>query len=222
MCYSAEADLVAGLVVGAVGIDALRHVDDRRHLPLAAIPIVLATHQLVEAVAWWSLEGRLSPASGYLAVTAYLVIALGLVPILVPYAVMRAEPDPGRRARMQPLIIVGLAVSVVLLYGIATNPYEAAIAGRYIDYDIVAPGGGLTGALYVLATCAPLLMSSHQRLVIFGMINVLAVVLLLNLLSSGLISLWCVWAAVSSIVIAHHLREESVGPLSPMRRSLAS
>jgi len=60
VCYSLEADLIAGLVVGAVGIDAVRHVDDRRNLALAAVPLVLAAHLLVEAVAWWSLEGSVS------------------------------------------------------------------------------------------------------------------------------------------------------------------
>ena len=99
MCYSAEADMVAGLVVGAVGVDAIRQIDDRRYLPLAALPIVLAGHQLIEAVAWWSMEGRASPESGELAVAAYLLIALGIVPSLVPYAVWRAEADPARRAQ---------------------------------------------------------------------------------------------------------------------------
>ena len=46
MCYSPEADVVAGLMVGAIGIDAVRHVDDRRYLPLAAVPLVLAAFSL--------------------------------------------------------------------------------------------------------------------------------------------------------------------------------
>lgn len=84
MCYSAEADLVAGLVIGGVGIDAIRHVEDRRLLPLASVPLVLAGHQLLEAVAWWSLEGRASAAAGDMAVTAYLIIAFVIVPTWFP------------------------------------------------------------------------------------------------------------------------------------------
>jgi len=52
VCYSPEADLIAGLVVGAFGVDALRHADDRGEMALAAVPLVLAAHQLIEAVAW--------------------------------------------------------------------------------------------------------------------------------------------------------------------------
>lgn len=212
MCYSAEADMVAGLVIGAVGIDAIRHIDDRRYLPLAAVPLVLAGHQLIEAVAWWSMEGRASPASGELAVAAYLLIALGIVPLLVPYAVWRSEVDPARRARMLPFLAIGLVTSMALLYGMAAGTYGATIAGRYIEYAIAAPGGGLVGGTYVLATCVPFLLSSNRRLVLFGGINLVAVSVLALLLSAGLISLWCVWAAVTSVVIAREVRGTSAVP----------
>jgi hypothetical protein len=222
VCYSPEADLIAGLVVGAVGIDAVRHVDDRRNLALAAVPLVLATHLLVEAVAWWSLEGSVSPAAGNLAVSVYLIIALGVLPVLVPYAVMRSEPDRHRRARMVPLVVVGIGVSIVLLFGMATNPHGATIGGRYLAYNTVDPFYGLTAGFYVLAVCAPFLMSSQRRLVIFGVANIVVLTLLSVLLSSGLISLWCFWAAVSSVVIARHIRETSTNRQSESSGILAA
>lgn len=212
MCYSAEADLVAGLVIGGVGIDAIRHVEDRRLLPLASVPLVLAGHQLLEAVAWWSLEGRASAAAGDMAVTAYLIIAFVIVPTLVPYAVWRSEQDPGRRSRMLPFSIMGLVTSVVLLYGMASGSYSAAIAGRYIEYGTTAPGGGMIGAVYVLATCVPFLLSSRRHLVLFGLVNIPAVAVLALLLAEGLISLWCVWAAVTSVVVAREVRGTARAP----------
>ncbi len=209
MCYSPEADLVAGLVVGAIGIDAFRRVDDRRDMALAAVPIVLAAHQLIEAVAWRGLQGRAPEAAGDLAVGAYLIIALGIVPILVPFAVLRTERDSRRRAAMIPLMLLGVGVSFVLLLSLVIAPYGASIGGRYIAYDVSVLGPGLTGAAYAIAVCAPLLLSSHRRLVVFGFANVPVVAALSLLLSSGLISLWCVWAAVSSLVVARHVRDQS-------------
>ena len=44
MCFSAEADLVTGVVVGAIAIDALRHVRQPSDRALAAIPAILAGH----------------------------------------------------------------------------------------------------------------------------------------------------------------------------------
>jgi hypothetical protein len=209
VCYSPEADLVAGLVVGVVGVDALYHADDRRKKALAALPLLLAAHQLVEVVAWWGLEGQVSQRAGDLGVFVYLLIALGVVPIVVPYAVMRSEPDPGRRRWMLPFVVLGLSVATVLLIGMVTNTPMAVIGGNYIAYETVTPGGGLTVALYGLAVCVPFLMSSQRRLVIFGLANVAALIVLSALISNGLISLWCVWAAASSMVIALHIREIS-------------
>ena len=46
MCFSAEADLVTGIVVGAVGIDALRHVRKPHQIALAATPAIFALHEI--------------------------------------------------------------------------------------------------------------------------------------------------------------------------------
>ena len=209
MCYSPEADLVAGVVVGAAGIDALRHVDDRRDLALAAVPLFLAAHQLIEAVGWWGLQDRVPEMAGTLAIGAYLVIAMGVVPALVPYAVMRTERDPTRRRLMVPLVALGAGVSMVLLFALSSGPYGATIGGRYIAYETTLPWTGAVGAGYVIAVCAPLLLSTHRRLVLFGVINIPVALGLTALLSAGFISLWCVWAAVSSIVVTRHIREQS-------------
>jgi hypothetical protein len=207
MCYSPEADLMAGLVIGVLGVDALRHVDRRRDLPIAALPVVLAVHQTIEAAAWWGLEGDVPPILGSLAITAYLLIALVVLPVMVPYAVMRTEPDRRVRTTMAVFVGLGLLVSSVVLFGLMTNPYDAAIGGRFINYETTVPGGGLITALYAVAVCTPFLLSSHRRLVVFGMINIPVVIILALFLSTGLISLWCVWAAVGSVVIVRHLRE---------------
>jgi predicted Kef-type K+ transport protein len=209
MCYSPEADLVAGFVVGAVGIDALRHVDDRRDLALASVPLVLAAHQLIEAVGWWGLQDRVPEAAGTIAIVVYLVIAMGVVPGLVPYAVMRTERSPTRRRLMVPFVALGVAVGAILLVALSTGPYGASIGGRYIAYETTLPWSEAMGVAYVIAVCTPLLLSSHRRLVAFGVINVVSVVCLATLLAQGFISLWCVWAAISSVVVTRHIRERS-------------
>ena len=210
VCYSPEADLVAGLVVGAVGLDAVRHVDDRRLLPIAALPIVFGTHQLIEAVGWWSLRDELPQQAGTIAVAAYLMVALVLVPTLVPFAVMRAEPDPVRRRAMAAFAVLGASVGALMLFGLATEPHAAEIGGRYIAYSAFIPLGGVAVAAYAVSTCGPPLLSSHQPLLALGAVNVPVFLALSLLLSSGLISLWCVWAAVTSVVIRRLVRSRAV------------
>ena len=62
------------------------------------------------------------------------------------------------------------------------------------------------GVLYVFATCGALLVASSRLLMVFGLINLGMVITLSWLTFTGLTSLWCAWAAITSFVIAIYLR----------------
>jgi hypothetical protein len=205
MCFAPEADLVGGIVISGVGIDALRHVRRRREVALAALPLLFGTHQLVEALAWWGLEGAVPGRIGVLARDVYLLIAF-VLPLVVPLAVLFIEPDPDRRAVMTPFVLIGGLVTAILLTEMAGGPVTAEVCERYIAYDASLGFGGPVTALYVAAVCMPLLVSSHRLLRLFGAVNAVAVAGLAWLLTAGFISLWCAWAAVFSVVIVVHLR----------------
>ena len=206
MCFSPEADLVTGIVVGSVGLDALRRCSRRRYLPLAALPLVLGLHQVVEAFAWWGKEGDLPHPVGDTAVWVFLAIAFLVLPPLVPAAIASAEADHERRARLFPFVILGAAVAAALLPGLLNSGAGGEVACRYIAYDAGVSYGGYVLPFYVIAVCAPMLLSGSRRLLIFGVANLVVVALLGWLLARGVISLWCVWAAVSSVVIDLEVR----------------
>lgn len=216
MCLSAEVDLVAGLVVGAVGVDALRHVRCRPEWALAAVPMVLAAHQLVEVLVWRGLGDDLPASVWRPAAWIYLLIAFGILPVLVPAAVTLLEP-PSHRRVLHALTAVGAAVSVVLMSAVVRGPVEASISGNRIAYEVPLWHGGAVVALYVLATCGSLLVSSHDRIRWFGMVNLVAAGFLAWVDKVGFISLWCVWAAMTSVAIAAHLRwaETTSSPTRP-------
>ena len=223
MCFSAEADLVAGIVISGAGVDALRHVRDRKDLPLASLPLIFGAHQLIETFAWWGLDGRVPEEVGTVALWAYLVIALGVLPLLVPVAVYFVEPDPGRRRLMVPFGVVGIGVAVMLMAELISGPVDAEVACRYIDYNLSLGYGGQITAFYVAATCGPPLLSSNRRVVVFGLLNMAAVVAIAGLLSNGVISVWCAWAAVISVIIVVHMRSVSRSQTEPKaaRRGLS-
>ena len=98
MCFSAQADLVGGAVVGGIGVDVLRHVKGRRrYLPLAALPLLLGLHQIDEAFVWWGLQGHVSSAVGTAAIWIYLLFAFVVLPMYVPLALLVMEPSATRR-----------------------------------------------------------------------------------------------------------------------------
>ncbi len=206
MCFSAEADIVTGAVVAVAGVDALRHVRHRRELALAGLPLILAAHQLVEAVVWSDLEGHTPPVGSGAAVWLYAAVAFVVLPAYVPWAVRAVEPLAERRRLMLPFAVLGVLVALAYAGAMDQRAVVAAIEGNHISYDTGLTYGGAVSALYILAACAPLLVSSHRRIVIFGAWNVVAVAALVWLAQDGLTSLWCAWAALTSIVIARHLR----------------
>lgn len=218
MCFSAEADLVAGIVVGAVGVDAVRHVRRPGQRWLAALPLVFATHQLTEAVVWWGLHDQVAASVWQPARWVYLSVAFGLIPVLVPVAVGANEPDWNRR-RTGVFVALGAAVAVVLMYAVVRGPVSAEIEGRHISYEVELWHGGAIVGLYVIATCGSLLISAHPHVRWYGGINLVAVGLLAWFDRTAFISLWCAWAAITSVAIAAHLRAESAAPrpASPSR-----
>ncbi len=50
------------------------------------------------------------------------------------------------------------------------------------------------------------MLSSERRIAAFGLANLAAVVVLVWIESSALTSLWCAWAAITSLAVAAHLR----------------
>ena len=77
MCFSIEADIVTGVVVTAVGIDAIRHVGHNRETAMAALPVIFGLHQLIEVFVWKGLDGRASATVAQGAAWLYLLIAFG-------------------------------------------------------------------------------------------------------------------------------------------------
>jgi hypothetical protein len=211
MCFSPEADLVAGLAVGAVGIDALRRVRDPKELPLASLPLLLGVHQLIETFVWWGLEGKVPAAAGETAIWLYLAIAF-VLPLWVPLAVRGVEPSHRRRSMMLGLACLGFVVSSILVGAIGLAPADAAIEGFHIAYTVDIPRGALVGVLYVVATCGALLMASDRWIRSFGASNLVAVTALAWVTVGGLTSLWCVWAAITSVAIDVYLREGERSP----------
>jgi len=211
VCFSPEVDLAAGLVIGAVGLDALRHVRNPAERPLSELPVVLAGHQLIEAIVWWGLQGKVPAALGHTAEWLYLAIAFGVLPILVPVAVGALDPVV-HRLRTGMFLAVGIAVAVALMNAMVRGPIVATINGHYVSYHVGLWHGGTLVVLYVLATCGSLLASGRGHVRAWGAINLAAVAVLAWVNTAGFISLWCLWAAITSITIAAHLRYASQEP----------
>ncbi len=218
MCFSPQADLVGGIVVGGIGLDACLHVRGRSdHLLLAGLPLMLGAHQVIETFIWWGVEGRVPHAVGRVALWAYLLIAFVVLPTFVPIAVRALEPTRELRRRMLPFLVLGIAVSTDLLVAMLRGPINATEHPYHLAYSVDISYGGAVVALYVVAVCGALLLSGYRHVEIFGFANLVAVALLAWLTLDGFASLWCGYAAVTAGAIALHMRYAKPHRAAPYR-----
>jgi len=218
VCFSPQADLVGGLVVGALGADVLRHRDGRwTHSPLCALPLILGFHQFVEAFVWWGLEGHVRAGLGRFAMWVYLSIAFVVLPVFVPLAVLALEPTPRRRWLIAPFAVLGIAVGGILLAAMLRGPVGVSLRPYHLSYNLRLGHAVVVIGLYVVAVCGAWLFSGYRAIALYGIVNLLAVVVIVKLTADGFASVWCGYAALTSGAIALYMRR----PHAARTRALA-
>jgi hypothetical protein len=207
MCFSPQADLVGGAVIAAIGVDAVRHVPRRHgHLALAVLPLLLGAHQMIESIVWLSLQGHVPHGIGRVALWAYLLIALVVLPIFVPLAVVLSEPTRRQRWLMAPFVVIGTCVAGVLLAAMVRGSVSVQLRPYHLSYGIKLHDSLPVIVCYVVAVCGALLLSRNRHMVVFGIVNVVAIGVIAWLTIDGFASVWCAWAAITSGAIAAKMR----------------
>src|ERR1700683_4341734 len=142
VCFSPQADVAGGLVICAIGIDAVRHIRQRREfIALAWIPLLLGAHQFIEALVWLWLQGHVPRGIGHAALWAYLLIAFVVLPVFVPLAVIALEPTRRRKQLMAPFAVLGAVIAVTLLTAMARGPVGVKLAPYHLSYSTRAACG---------------------------------------------------------------------------------
>ncbi|MGW1510010.1 DUF6629 family protein [Streptomyces sp. NPDC002394] len=199
MCWSATADLWAGLGIGAVGAASLASVRRPGDAPLAALPLLLGAHQVVEAAVWHA-GGGTGPAT-----LAWAVIALPLLPLWVPLGVLAAA-RPADRPRLSVPLAAGLATAAVLAHRLATRPVSAEIRGHTLGYAVDLPYAPLVLAGYLLATVGALLLARDRLLRVLGLLTGLGAGVCALLWRTEFVSTWCALAAAASLLLLAWVR----------------
>ncbi|MCV7442174.1 hypothetical protein H7K33_08060 [Mycobacterium paraense] len=202
MCFSITADLVVGTALVPVAVATLREVKHWRELPFALLPTVFAVHQFLEAAVW--PNRFVSAGVAHFAMYAYVFIALPLLPALVPVAVLLLEPR-GARLRVAPFVALGAVVSAYLAYVVFTKPVGVQRCPHALEYQTGAHNSYFWAVLYILAVIGPALLSGYRSIVAFGLANLVGLVLVAILYLRAFASLWCIYAAVMSVLVLVHM-----------------
>jgi hypothetical protein len=201
MCFSAMANFVGSGVLGAIGVVTLAKVKHKRELLFASLPTLFAVHQFIEGFVWLGLDGILSPKVTHNMGAAFVLYAQGLLPFLLPLAVLLFEPDMPSRRRMLPFLMLGTGTTLYMLWALITYPLQIFVRGDSIVYINAGTNNTTLAILYVIATCGSLFFSKVRAMVIFGAANLIILLVVMAVKRYAFTSLWCAYAAFASVII---------------------
>ena len=200
MCFDPKVDVVVGVATSFVAVSTLKRTKNPQDLPLATIPAVFSVHLFASAVVWLGLEGYLPEEFLEVAKLSYLSIAFVFWPTYIPLALFPIEHERRRRFALSVLVAIGMWVSFSYLRAIIDGNGFAALEHLYVDFH-VNNVPAVIGGLYFVTTCGATLVSSNRKIFVWGIANLVIVISLVASENHGLPSLWCFWAAVTSIWI---------------------
>ena len=174
------------------------------------IPLLFGIQQLTEGVIWLTFSYD-APILKETMTYLYSVFSHVLWPIYVPLAVGIMEAVRWRKNAIFAFGVAGLAVGLYLLYFIVATPMVAEVVGRHIVYD--SPHFYLIPVMivYLAATCISTFFSSHGFVKLFGVLMLLSFVAAYIVHVMALVSVWCFFAAILSLLIYVHLRFRDLG-----------
>jgi hypothetical protein len=148
---------------------------------------------------WLNLNGRFhqTPVS-LLAQYVYLTFAFIWWPSYMPLAVALAEPVPWRRRWSFAAVVGGLCVASVDTSYLWTTNLSPTVVGHSIHYGHGAFTERMT---YGMVSLLPLFISSVPKLWVLGALSLSTFIISDVFFPLTFISVWCLLAAVSSIVV---------------------
>lgn len=210
MCFSATASFISGTALCVIGIATLKQTKGSPEVPFALIPLLFGIQQLIEGVIWLSFSHNI-PVLSRVMTYLYSLFSHVLWPIYVPFAIGIMEVVRWRKKALFVLLVLGITVGLFLLYWITAGPLNAEVVSHHIVY--VSPHFYSIPAmiLYFTATCISCFISSHRFIRLLGILLVFSLIAAQIAHSVALVSIWCFFAAILSMLVYLHLRIRDSG-----------
>jgi hypothetical protein len=200
MCFSTVASFCAAAVLAAQGGVAVLVAPTRRHLPLAAVPLLFSVQQTCEGLLWRVIEVAPFNRAASPLVLTFLVFALCVWPAYFPLALLTIEPREPRRAALVVLTMLGWTVGGYLLACASFHRSDACLAYGNLYYFIQVDTGLKRAApfLYLFSVAAPFSISSVRGTSWLAASLVGSFAVSACLFRAGFLSVWCFLAALLS------------------------
>ncbi|MEP7374971.1 MAG: DUF6629 family protein [Chitinophagaceae bacterium] len=206
MCFSAGASFGASAVLSLIGSAAIVKARTIPQGLFAGIPLIFSVQQLAEGILWLSFKNTGLEAAQPFFTYTFLVFAMMLWPVWIPFTLRLLEKDSRRKKIMSVLLGIGVLVSmgvgcVLMLYDV-----HVISTHHHIHYRVDFPTGRRVlilpfSLLYFIATIITPFISGIKRMKWIG-VGFLASYLFAIIFYSGfVVSVWCYFAAILSVVV---------------------
>lgn len=218
MCFSAAASFGASAVLSIAGAAAMAGGQTKAQRLFGAIPIIFSLQQFGEGLLWLSVKNpdlnNWEPVFTHF----YLVFALLFWPVYIPYTIWLLEKERRRKKILAVLLVIGSLAALSLLLVMFLYPVKVMAAHHHIHFNFALPqmAGDLTwlvSLLYFMATLIAPFVSGIKRMRWLGFVFLLSYVISVIFFNGFLVSVWCYFAAVLSLVIVwimQGIRKESL------------
>ncbi len=210
MCFSPEASFSAAAIITTVGVVSLSKASSLPYKLLGCIPLFFGIQQLAEGFVWLSLLYERFAFIKDVSASAFIVFAWIVWPIWVPMSMWQIEADVKRKKLIKSFFFVGVFVSLALAYTLVFRNVEAGILDCSIIYnfDVSENIHSTFGVLYLLVTVVPTLLSKVPKTWLLGVMNILAYVGTKLFISDRILSIWCFFAALTSVIVLWIILDE--------------
>lgn len=206
MCFSAGASFGASALLAGAGVVAIAKVKTFPQRLFALIPFMFSVQQFSEGMLWLSLKNQGLATGQSFFMYVFLLFAMVIWPVWIPFTIRLPEQDAKRKKIMNILLGIGIFVSagsgsILLLY-----PVEVVSVHHHIHYRLVLPPAiknivWIFNVLYFLATTITPFVSGIKRMKWLGIVSVISFLVAIILYAGFVVSVWCYFAAILSIVI---------------------
>lgn len=214
MCFSAKASFIAAATLTTIGVVSTRTaMRNKKLLPLATTPLIFALQQTIEGIVWVtlnqvSINKLLHTASIY----GFVFFAGAWWPTWVPISIYYLEKNITRKKILFITSIIGIATTILYLISMLIYPVTVTAVEHHLYYPSLSyPFGSYNTItqyidatipeMYLLATVMPFFLSTIPSMWIIGLIMGLACLTSQLFYPSATASVWCFFAAITSILI---------------------
>jgi len=214
MCFSATASFTAAALLTGAGAATLAQKPAPREIPFAAIPLIFAAHQAIEGAIWLKIGAGVSVSQCL--IVPWLIIAQVLWPAYIPASVILLDERPQRPWALWALLVAGLIVSGVLAGVLIQHPYSVTAVAEGLRYSTHHRFENQLLGLYLIAATAPLLLSHHRFVVLFGVVVLAGSIVTMIAFYEAAASVWCFFAAIASVCVFLHQRRMAATRRAPI------